>query len=80
MYDLRCTMYDERCTNYELNDLVPLLLPLGGVRRGALLVLDSAVVGAGHTLHFLAVLVVAGNLYAGLCQFVLQLGVGSEDD
>ena len=73
-------MYDLRCTNYELNDLAPLLLPLGGVRRGALLVLDSAVVGAGYTLHFLAVLVVAGNLYAGLCLFLFQLGVGSSED
>ena len=42
--------------------------------------LDVTVVGTGHTLHLFAIAVKTGNLHGSLREFLLQVGVGGEDD
>ena len=51
-------------------------LPLGGVRRGVVFLLNIPVISTGHALHLVAVAVVAGDLYGGVLQLVLQVAVG----
>ena len=43
-------------------------------------VLNDTLVCTGYALHFLTCTVVAGDLDGGVCQLVLQVGRGSEDD
>ena len=44
------------------------------------IVFDDTIVTGGYALHFVTVAVVAGDLDGSVCQLVLQVNIGREDD